>query len=930
MLFPLSACHVRDVQPSGRFGKLSCTSTALVGATLFGLTLLITSCGFSSQGPHSQTTNPALSASASRFKSPIFSSMKENEDEKSLLHVMVSSDLPPAIVGISYNAAISAEGGTRPDHFLIIAGALPTGLSLNPATGNISGTALIVGTSRFVVYVTDATGNDLGLQSLSLSVTPAGSPGGGSPVSVQVSPASVSLGSGDSEQFSATVRETSNVAVIWSASAGTISPTGLFQAPAVTSVNTATVIVTSVADASKRASAIVTIAPATSPAPGPVITSGALPPAQVGTPYRATLAATGGQAPYRWTASSGLPAGLALDTPSGTISGATSQPGTFSFTAQVTDSNSQSNSKGLSLSVSASGPPPSGFDGPAELPRVYLNTTLADTPAPGATISVNAGGDLQAALNSANCGDTVQLQAGASFSGRFTLPAKTCDDQHWILIRSSASDSALPPEGTRVTPCYAGLAELPGRPALNCASTQNVLAQVSYPQPSGSGPIVLAAGANHYRLLGLEITRALGTGYVGALVSVQGSAAADDLVLDRVWLHGTAQDETGRGVYLNGLTYFSVVDSYFSDFHCISAAGACTDAQAIVGGSGDSPGGPYKIVDNFLEASSEGILLGGGPATTTAADIEIRRNHFFKPRQWMPGASGFVGGPKGNPFVVKNHFELKNAQRVLFEGNVLENTWGGFSQHGFSILLTPKNQHTPDGSNVCPICQVTDVTIRYNTISHAGAGISIATAISGDGSNGAMALAGARYSIHDITIDDVDSALYKGSGTLIQIFNAWSKNVLNSIAINHITGLGDPNGHLLTLTNNMQNPPMWGLTFTNNIVATGRYPVWSAGGGQATCAYFDLPLKSLTACFSTYIFDTNALLALPSAFPPSTWPTGNFFAPDLQTAQFVNYNDGKNGDYHLLPSSPYKNAGTDGKDLGADIDSLYGAISGVN
>jgi hypothetical protein len=77
----------------------------------------------------------------------------------------------------------------------------------------------------------------------------------------------------------------------------------------------------------------------------------------------------------------------------------------------------------------------------------------------------------------------------------------------------------------------------------------------------------------------------------------------------------------------------------------------------------------------------------------------------------MKGQPGFVGGFDGNPFIVKNLFELKNAERVLFESNILENSWGGFSQAGFAILLTPKNQALHAG-NVCPSCQVTDVTIR--------------------------------------------------------------------------------------------------------------------------------------------------------------------------------------------------------------------------
>lgn len=87
------------------------------------------------------------------------------------------------------------------------------------------------------------------------------------------------------------------------------------------------------------------------------------------------------------------------------------------------------------------------FDGPAELPRVYLLSSLADTPAPGESHLVKSGDDLQAALDHASCGDTLRLEAGATFTGVFRLPKKSCDDSHWIIIRTSAPDSELPPRG---------------------------------------------------------------------------------------------------------------------------------------------------------------------------------------------------------------------------------------------------------------------------------------------------------------------------------------------------------------------------------------------------------------------------------------------------------------------------------------------------
>ncbi|HEV3468234.1 MAG TPA: hypothetical protein VG148_02860, partial [Pyrinomonadaceae bacterium] len=57
------------------------------------------------------------------------------------------------------------------------------------------------------------------------------------------------------------------------------------------------------------------------------------------------------------------------------------------------------------------------------------------TAARAATINVPAGGDLQAALDRAQPGDEVVLEAGASFVGNFTLPAKA--GAAFITVRSS-------------------------------------------------------------------------------------------------------------------------------------------------------------------------------------------------------------------------------------------------------------------------------------------------------------------------------------------------------------------------------------------------------------------------------------------------------------------------------------------------------------
>src|SRR5262245_60409824 len=120
---------------------------------------------------------------------------------------------------------------------------------------------------------------------------------------------------------------------------------------------------------------------------------------------------------------------------------------------------------------------------PPELPRVFLDTTFP--PLSGATLPVPAGGDLQAALNIARPGDTIVLDAGATYAGSFTLPAKEGDG--WIVLRSNAPDGQLPPEGTRIAPSV----DAPWMPKIVTTTSEPALRT--------------AAGARQWRLVGLEI-----------------------------------------------------------------------------------------------------------------------------------------------------------------------------------------------------------------------------------------------------------------------------------------------------------------------------------------------------------------------------------------------------------------------------------------
>ena len=840
------------------------------------------------------------------------------EDAAKHQSLKLSGLLPGGVANQAYNAVLTVSGGSSPYQFGVKSGSLPPGMTLATTTGSIYGKPSVAGSYAFQVEVTDVPGPHHGSGNFSISIDPEDN---GNKIRVTVSPATANVVSSQTQAFTATVTGTENSGVTWSATAGSITEGGMYTAPVVGVATNVWITAISKADAKQHGVATVLVEPIQDKALA--ITNDQLPEGRTGNAYYAAFTATGGTQPYHWSVSGGsVPKGLTLGQNDGQLEGMPGTAGGYNFTIQVTDAKAKTAQKAFLLNIAASG----NVDGPAELPRLTVASSIADTPAPGGVITVGSGGDLQAALNNAHCGDTVELQAGATYTGTFYFPAKSCDSGHWIIVRTNAADSALPAEGKRANPCFAGVASLPGRPQYTCSSPQKAMARIEYDR-TANGPIIFRNGANHYRLIGLELTKTAGVRSAPTFVAMEADGIGDHIIIDRSWLHGTVHDEAQAGVSFNRVNYGAVVDSYISDFHCIAGTGTCTDAHAVAGGLGHHQDGPWKIENNFLEASGEAILFGGGAATVTPADIEIRRNHFFKPWQWMPGNPNFVGAADGHPFIVKNHLELKNAMRVLVEANLMENSWGGFTQQGYSIVLSPKNQHTAHNGNVCPLCQVLDVTVRYSRLSHAGGGIAMSTAMSGSDGDGGPATAGARWSIHDVVVDDINRK-YVGPGTLFQISNHWPENPLNSVAINHVTAFPAEDSHMMTLGNPVALPLMYGFVFTNNIVMTGRYPVWNMGGGSESCAYKGGPAAKISNCFVTSAFHNNALVAAPAVDPPSEWPAGNFF-PSLEAVGFIHYQEGGGGNYQLHANSPFSNKGSDGRDLGADILGLQAALADV-
>jgi hypothetical protein len=556
-------------------------------------------------------------------------------------------------------------------------------------------------------------------------------------------------------------------------------------------------------------------------------------------------------------------------------------------------------------------------DGVAELPKTCFYTALDGTPSPGKQVHVSSKSSLASALADAKCGETLLLPAGSSFDIT-DLPAKKCDDQHYITVRTDTPDSKLPPESTRVSPAWAGVASLPGRPAFAHPSggPAKLLATLVVRRPAG------ASVGDHIRFIGIEWTTPADAN-IGRIATAEHS---NHIIFDRNWFHPAEGAEVGHGVgIIDGSNTIAIINSYISGLNCISRAGKCTDATAVGGGSGDEPIFTLKLYNNFLESSGENILFGGSASSINPTDIEIRRNHLFRPMIWKEDAPGYVPSSAGHPFVVKNNFEMKNAVRVLFESNLLENTWGGFSQTGWAVLITPKSQQ-----GECPKCRVNDVTIRYCRIRNTAGAFQIANVHAGKAAD-AYPADGGRYSIHDVFVDNLHDRDYKGGGTFLILVN--EQPPIHDLQIDHVTSFGP--GIIMSILN--AGPKLPNFSFTNNVFVVGdrRMPIASAGGGPEACASKNQMIGGeavLAACFDPYKFDHNLIVASRGSFPK-----GNTVAESISAAGIRDAKDFVAKDPRLCheksegcsKTSPGAGAASDGRDVGADIDGIEAAIAGV-
>jgi hypothetical protein len=251
------------------------------------------------------------------------------------------STLTAAPLNTAYNLQFTASGGSGLT-WSVASGALPPGLKLDANSGLLSGTPTAVGDYHFQIQVTDGSRRDI--QTYTLSVVEPVRIAKATRVGEVGRPFELALtASGGKAPYTWSASDLP-AGLTLDAATGAISgePTAAAAGPVKVTVTDSVGTTTSV---SVELPVVARL----------TVKRGALASAKVGAVYSFRLTTLGGARPFRWSAATGLPAGIKLNAKTGRLYGIAKKAGTYRFRVQVTDGLGAHASLRLTLKVTGGG-----------------------------------------------------------------------------------------------------------------------------------------------------------------------------------------------------------------------------------------------------------------------------------------------------------------------------------------------------------------------------------------------------------------------------------------------------------------------------------------------------------------------------------------------------------------------------------------------
>lgn len=325
------------------------------------------------------------------------------------------------------------------------------------------------------------------------------------------------------------------------------------------------------------------------------------------------------------------------------------------------------------------------------------------------------------------------------------------------------------------------------------------------------------------------------------------------------------------------------------------------------------------------DTTANAVKFGGSPQ-----NIVIRRNYLFKSltfRVLDPSYGGIFS-------VVKNSFELKHAMNVIFDGNIIENNWGGQGQSGPTILLTPRNQTcfsncTGQGN---PWTMVRDVHLTNSIVKNVAGVINILGTdnlnLSGTAESGPSAFV--QYVlVENLLISRVDPTGLSDPPTSSGGEVAFIFPGARHITINHNTQTNLSGNRLGSSTVAPIGSASYNVKFINNIGMHRSFGF--IGDGLLANNFVNTFFPDGFIIYNVITDDINGKVENGGTWiAPRTAP--NYFPSNMNNV-LIDY---INGNFRLQNNSAFKANGAtpaaDGTDMGANIDvvnnSTSGAISG--
>ena len=317
---------------------------------------------------------------------------------------ITTTSLPEGTVNQSYSPSVSGSGGALP-YTWSVSPALPANLSLDTATGAISGTPTTAATTTHTFTLSDSSAPSQTVQqTLSLTVAPP-------PAVLTITTTSLPNGTVNQAYNRPVQASGGTPPLTWNivAGAGTLPPglnlnpsTGVISGTPTTAGTSAFTV--GVADARGQSdiqALSITISPIPPPPNPPNITTTSLPAGTVNQAYNQPVQATGGTGALTWSISAGaLPQGLNINPINGVISGTPTAAGTSSFTVRVADAGGLADTQALSITINQPAPPPSPNITTTSLPagtigQAYSQTLHATGGTGGLTWSIARDGNCQ-------------------------------------------------------------------------------------------------------------------------------------------------------------------------------------------------------------------------------------------------------------------------------------------------------------------------------------------------------------------------------------------------------------------------------------------------------------------------------------------------------------------------------------------------------